>query len=105
MNSSDLYLRLEMHRPPLRVAVIGCGTAGAAAALFLARAGHAVTVLERVPDPGPVGAGVMIQPSGLAVLERLGCEARILARGARVDRLVCQNERGVSVLSLAYEAL
>ncbi len=27
-------------REPLRVAVIGCGTAGAASALFLARAGH-----------------------------------------------------------------
>ena len=96
---------IRAKRAPLRIAVIGCGTAGAASALFLARAGHTITLLERVPEPGPVGAGVMIQPSGLAVLARLGCEARILARGARVDRLVCQNDRGVSILSLAYESL
>ena len=37
----------------LDVGVVGCGTAGAAVALFLARAGHTVTIYERVPDPGP----------------------------------------------------
>ncbi len=88
-----------------RVAIIGCGTAGAAAALFLSRAGHEVTVFERVPDPGPVGAGIMIQPSGLVALERLGCHTRIIERGARVSRLLCENERKVAVLDLAYEAL
>ncbi len=40
----------------LDVAIVGAGTAGSAAALFLARAGHRVTVYERVAAPGPVGA-------------------------------------------------
>jgi len=52
------------------IGVIRCGTAGAAAALFLARAGHDVRVFERVAEPGPVGAGI-VQPSGQAVLARL----------------------------------
>jgi 2-polyprenyl-6-methoxyphenol hydroxylase-like FAD-dependent oxidoreductase len=87
--------------------VIGCGTAGAAVALFLARApaGHEVTVFERVPEPGPVGAGIMMQPSGLLVLERLGLAERILARGARVAHLQCETSRGRQVLDLRYEAL
>jgi 2-polyprenyl-6-methoxyphenol hydroxylase-like FAD-dependent oxidoreductase len=89
----------------LRVAVVGCGTAGAAAALFLSRAGHDVVVFERVADPLPVGAGIMMQPSGLLVLEQLGLETRVLARGAHVDRLVCETSRGRSVLDLWYEAL
>jgi 2-polyprenyl-6-methoxyphenol hydroxylase-like FAD-dependent oxidoreductase len=37
----------------LRVAIVGGGVAGLGAALFLARAGHAVTVLERDATPFP----------------------------------------------------
>src|SRR5271170_1172129 len=92
-------------RHPLRVAVIGCGTAGAASALLLSRAGHDVTVFERVPQPGPVGAGIMMQPSGLLVLERLGLAGHVLARGARVDRLFCETSAGHAVLDLKYESL
>ncbi len=90
---------------PLHVAVVGCGTAGAAAALLLARSGHSVTLFERVPDPGPVGAGIMMQPSGLLVLERLGLADRVLARGAKVDRLFCETSAGRPVLDLRYDAL
>ncbi|HEY2509967.1 MAG TPA: NAD(P)/FAD-dependent oxidoreductase [Polyangiaceae bacterium] len=86
----------------LDVAVIGCGTAGAASALFLSRAGHRVTLFERVPEPGPVGAGIMMQPSGLLVLERLGLAAQVLQRGARVERLSCETTGGRMLLDLAY---
>jgi 2-polyprenyl-6-methoxyphenol hydroxylase-like FAD-dependent oxidoreductase len=89
----------------LRVGIVGCGTAGAAADLFLSRAGHDVTLFERVPEPGPVGAGIMMQPSGLLVLERLGLAERILTRGARVDRLVCETTAGARLLDLEYAVL
>jgi 2-polyprenyl-6-methoxyphenol hydroxylase-like FAD-dependent oxidoreductase len=91
--------------PHVRVGVVGSGTAGAACALFLSRAGHEVTVFERVPEPGPLGAGIMMQPSGLLVLERLGLAARILERGARVEHLVCETSTGEPVLDLRYDAL
>jgi choline dehydrogenase-like flavoprotein len=48
---------------PLSIGVVGAGTAGAAAATLLARARHTVTVLERVPDPQPIGAGITLQPT------------------------------------------
>ncbi|MBL8607983.1 MAG: NAD(P)-binding protein, partial [Myxococcales bacterium] len=57
-----------MTRPLLDVGVIGGGTAGCAVALLLSRQGHAVTVYERVAVPGPVGAGITLQPTGLHVL-------------------------------------
>ncbi|HEX7241438.1 MAG TPA: FAD-dependent oxidoreductase [Longimicrobiaceae bacterium] len=41
-----------MSHHPLRVAVVGAGPSGAAAAHVLARAGAAVTVLEARPEPG-----------------------------------------------------
>jgi 2-polyprenyl-6-methoxyphenol hydroxylase-like FAD-dependent oxidoreductase len=89
----------------LRVAVVGCGTAGSASALLLSRAGHDVEVFERVPEPLPVGAGIMMQPSGLLVLERLGLAGRIVERGARVEHLLCETPSGRSVLDLRYSVL
>lgn len=89
-------------RARVKIAVIGCGTAGAASALFLSRAGHAVTVFERVPEPKPVGAGIVLQPTGQAVLARLGLADEVIARGARIDRLHCRTSRGRTVVDLAY---
>jgi 2-polyprenyl-6-methoxyphenol hydroxylase-like FAD-dependent oxidoreductase len=89
----------------MRIGIVGLGTAGAASAVFLARAGHRVTLFERVASPGPVGAGIMMQPSGLGVLERLGCAEPILRRGARVDGLVSKATTGRTVLDLHYAEL
>ena len=89
----------------LRVAVVGCGTAGAAAALFLRRAGHTVTIFECVPDPGPVGAGITLQPTGQAVLRWLGLYEPVAARGVRIDRLICRTVTGRVVVDLEYAAV
>jgi len=89
----------------LRIGVVGCGTGGPAAALALARAGHAVEVLEQAPDPGPVGAGILLQPTGMAVLRDLGLLDEVLAHGARVERLRGTTTTGRAVLDLAYADL
>jgi 2-polyprenyl-6-methoxyphenol hydroxylase-like FAD-dependent oxidoreductase len=86
----------------LDVGVIGGGTAGSAAALFLARAGHRVTLYERVVDPSPVGAGITLQPTGQHVLARLGLHDAVVSRGARIDRLVCETVRNTSLFDLTY---
>jgi 2-polyprenyl-6-methoxyphenol hydroxylase-like FAD-dependent oxidoreductase len=71
----------------LRIAIAGAGPAGLAAALLLHRDGHRVTVFERFEVPRPLGSGLILQPTGLAVLEALGLATRIQARGQRIDRL------------------
>jgi 2-polyprenyl-6-methoxyphenol hydroxylase-like FAD-dependent oxidoreductase len=89
----------------LDIAVVGTGTAGSASALFLARAGHRVTVYERVLDPQPLGAGIMLQPTGMAVLAALGLVDEVVARGEPLTHLVAETSSGRRVLDLAYADL
>jgi 2-polyprenyl-6-methoxyphenol hydroxylase-like FAD-dependent oxidoreductase len=73
--------------------------------LFLARAGHKVTIYERVAEPLPVGAGITLQPTGQAVLARLGLLAPILERAARIDRLHAVRHGGRTLVDLRYAAI
>lgn len=91
---------------PLDIAVAGCGPGGLAAALFLHRAGHRVTLFERFEKPRPLGSGLMLQPTGLAVLARLGLAEAALAAGARIERLFGRAApSGRIVLDVRYAAL
>ena len=54
---------------------------------MLTEQGYDVTVFERFESPRPVGSGIILQPTGLAVLEDLGLDADIHALGHRIDRI------------------
>ena len=73
-----------MAAPRRRIAIVGYGSGGQAAALALARSGHEVEVFERVREPGPVGAGFLLQPTGLQALWKLDLLRPVLAHGAPV---------------------
>jgi 2-polyprenyl-6-methoxyphenol hydroxylase-like FAD-dependent oxidoreductase len=80
---------MELSR--LHIAIAGGGIGGLAAALVLARRGVRVTVLERIAEPRAVGAGIGLQPNGLAVLAGLGLAERLHAvgrtgRSGRIER-------------------
>lgn len=89
----------------LRIGIVGFGTAGQAAALLLTRDGHAVDVFERAPVLGPVGAGFLLQPTGLQVLWSLGLLDDVLAHGARVHRLFGETSGGRAVMDMRYGEL
>jgi salicylate hydroxylase len=92
--------------PTLNIAIAGSGPAGLATALLLHRDGHQVTVFERFDAPQPVGSGLMIQPTGLAVLRAMGLDAQVVPAGARIDRLFGQAApSGRTVLDVRYAAL
>lgn len=84
------------------IAVVGAGISGLAAATALSRAGARVTVFERFDQPAPVGSGLMLQPTGLAALDRLGQRQAIEALGAPITRLHGTTDRGATVFDLGY---
>lgn len=69
------------------VAIIGAGTAGLATAIVLARQGHDVTIFEQVSQMENVGAGLLLQPAGMAVFQHLGALEHALDLGAPIDAL------------------
>ena len=89
----------------MQVAIVGYGSGGQAAALALAQRGHRVQVFERVPNPGQVGAGFLLQPTGLQALWQLGLLKDVCALGARVDRLYGETGQGRAVMDMRYADL
>jgi 2-polyprenyl-6-methoxyphenol hydroxylase-like FAD-dependent oxidoreductase len=89
----------------MRVGVVGGATAGAATALLLARDGHEVTVFERVPEPGAVGAGILLQPLGQRVLGSLGLAEALAARSSPVRAIDARTRSGRRVLDFGYRAV
>lgn len=89
----------------MKTAIIGYGTGGQAAALALARDGHAVEVFEQAEQLRPIGAGFLLQPTGLAVLWELGLLDGALAQGRRIHRLHGENAAGRCVMDMRYQGL
>jgi salicylate hydroxylase len=90
----------------LEIAICGCGPAGLAAALFLHAQGHRITLFERFAEPKPLGSGLLLQPGGQAVLERLGLAAEIRTLGRPVQRLFGKETvSGRVVLDVPYAPL
>lgn len=87
--------------PERAIAIVGAGVAGAAAAIRLAELGVAVTLYEAVAAPQPIGAGLLLQPTGQRVLAALGLLDEALALGVRVDRLFGDTPTGRAVLDMA----
>jgi 2-polyprenyl-6-methoxyphenol hydroxylase-like FAD-dependent oxidoreductase len=71
----------------LSIAIAGAGIGGLAAAAFLARQGHRVTVFDQFDSAGPVGSGLMLQETGLVILDQLGLRGPAEALGAPIERL------------------
>ncbi|HEY9352798.1 MAG TPA: FAD-dependent oxidoreductase, partial [Nocardioides sp.] len=58
--------------------VVGAGIGGLTTALALSRVGWQVTVLERAPELGEVGAGLSIWPRAWKILADLGVADRLV---------------------------
>lgn len=90
---------------PLSIAIVGYGTAGQALRLYLQRDGHRLAHFEQAPQLQPVGAGFLLQPTGLSVLDDLGLGTQARACGARIERLYGENEHGRRIMDMRYAEL
>ena len=93
------------NRNSFQIGIVGAGTAGLAAAIALARAGHRVTVFEKHAALSALGAGLLIQPQGVAALEALGVGAAFAAASVPVNRLLGTCHRDWTLVDIEYGAL
>lgn len=85
------------------IGIAGCGIGGLAAACFLKRQGHTVTVFDRFDEPSPVGSGLVIQPVGLTCLEKLGLLDEVTSRGQTIYQMQgIESASRRTVLRVAY---
>lgn len=88
-----------------RIAIIGAGTAGLATATLLGRQGHDITVIERAKSLTAVGAGILLQPSGVGVLSEIGCLEQMQQFGHRIDALYGWTRSGRVIMQVEYAHL
>lgn len=75
-------------------------------ALYLSRAGHRVHLFEQFVRAQPVGSGLMLQPTGQAVLADLGLLDAMAQLGVRINRLIgTDSQTGRVVLDVGYAPL
>lgn len=69
----------------MRIAIVGGGLGGLAAALFLRRAGLQATVYEQATELREVGAGIVVSPNMVKALDKLGLAGELPAFAVRLE--------------------
>ena len=88
-----------------RTVVVGGGIAGLSLARELTRRGLAVTVLERAPKLATVGAGIIMNPNAMAVLEQNGLAACVRAQSCPYLARDTHDHRGRRLATRDYRPL
>ena len=90
----------------LKIAICGAGPAGLAAAIALNREGHRITIFDQFDAPKPIGSGLILQPTGMAVLDWLGLGDDMRQLGAPIQKLTGKAAgSGRVVLDVRYDSL
>ena len=77
----------------MKIAVIGGGLGGAAAALALHRRGFDVGLYEKAPELSEIGAGLNLSPNALKAFRYLGIEEDAIAVGFQAKEQVIRSFR------------
>lgn len=92
-------------KPHLKIAIIGSGTAGLAAAAYLQKDGHHPEIFERFDEPKPLGAGLLLQPTGLACLANLGLDQKAIHEGAIIHNIYGIASNNNVIFDISYRDL
>ncbi len=86
----------------LKIAIVGYGIAGIAAAIQLRRRGHVIEHFERRNSAKADGGGLLLQPPAQRLLLDLGVGAEQLGCAARVDSFGAENLQGRTLTNIHY---
>lgn len=89
----------------MKIAIAGCGIAGATAGYLLSSQGHDVTLFEQANQCGPMGAGILIQPIGQTILKSLGIYEDIYRQSAQLNSVEAFKQSGKHLVRLEYQHL
>lgn len=78
----DLELTMEK---TVKIAIVGAGLGGAAAATLLQQAGFEVEVFEQAPEFSRLGAGIHVGPNVMKIFRRMGLEKALDDMGSHPD--------------------
>ncbi len=82
-----------------KIAVIGGGLGGAAAALALHRRGYEVALYEKAPELGEIGAGLNLSPNAMKAFRYLGIEDQAVETGYQAREQVIRSFRSGRVIA------
>ncbi|QIE25676.1 6-hydroxynicotinate 3-monooxygenase (plasmid) [Caballeronia sp. SBC1] len=68
-----------------RIAIIGAGLGGTAAAALMQRAGYSVRLYEQAPAFSRLGAGIHLGPNVMKIMRRMDCEDALNVMGSHPD--------------------
>ncbi len=86
------------------IAIAGAGIGGLTAAALLADLGHHVQIFDQFDTPKPVGSGLVIQPVGQDVLDKIGAGEAARAKGTPIQRMLGHEaDRQRKVLNVWYD--
>ncbi|SNZ10160.1 2-polyprenyl-6-methoxyphenol hydroxylase [Terribacillus aidingensis] len=86
-----------------KVLIIGAGVAGLTLSIFLKRAGIESVVYEASVENQNSGAGFVLSPNGIRVLESLGVQGEILKRGSRLIHDSTHGLKGEEIMRSTFD--
>lgn len=86
----------------LRIGIVGAGTAGLATAIAFSRLGHDVQVFEKHGSLATLGAGLLIQPQGVAALAELNVGPDFINVSVPIRQLLGKNHLDWTLVNIPY---
>ncbi len=83
-----------------RIAVVGAGLGGVTAAILLEQAGHDIQILEQAPQLARIGAGIVLSPNVLRVMQRAGFEVQVYEQASTLARIGAGIDLGPNSLNV-----
>lgn len=88
----------------MKIKIIGCGFAGLSSALLLSTLKNTeIEIYEKFEKIKPVGAGLVLQPSVIPVLEELNVINKVIDFMEPIEKIIGKNIKGKEIFSTFYK--